>query len=73
MVSSLLTVTETREVRPRDDSAWTVVHVAEPRHKLQTKFCYLTLSQHTDTRPNSPSADPVKSDGGQGSHSMTSV
>ena len=34
---------------------------------------YLTQSQHTDTRPASPSVDPVTSGSWQGSHVSTTV
>ena len=53
-----------RQMYLRDWSAQTNVHAATLRQKLQTK---LSISQYTDTRPTSPSTDPISPGTWQGS------
>ena len=46
---------------------------ATPLRKLYFQTCYLLQSQHADTGPTSPNADPVAPDARQGSHQGTKV
>ena len=52
----------------RDGSARTILRAATLRQKLQIKAFHLTQSQHTDTGPTSPRADPITPGARQGSH-----
>ena len=49
---------------------WTCCHT---EIEIEDQTCYLTQSQCTNTRPTSPSADPILPDAWQGSHWITDV
>ena len=65
---SLLNISFHTLVYFRDGSAQTILRAATLRQKLQIKAFHLPQSQHTDTGPTSPSADPITSGAWQGSH-----
>ena len=43
----------------RDGSAQTIFTCCHTEMEVADQTFYLTQSQYTDTRPNSPSADPI--------------
>ena len=57
-----------RLVYLRDRSAQTILRAATLEIEVADPTFYLTQSQYTDTRPTSPSADPVTLGAWQGSH-----
>ena len=55
-------------VYPRDGSAQTIFACCHTEIEVADQTFYLTQSHCTDTRPTSPSADPITPGAGQGSH-----
>ena len=61
LLGGLLSIPTTRSVNLRDGSAYTIIISSRLIEKdAEDPACYLTQSQHTDTRPTSPGTVPMR-------------